>query len=596
MICPTKPAAAISLEFVTADIENRLDGSLISIDTYDGQTGTHYKHYDWEEWLRWVKVQGKLEDNQRFRTVYAHNGGKWDWLSFLEWVIGEKEEKWDAIETNDRIIAIAMPLGGRARLELRDSLYILNCSLDEAGRKYCGRGKVEYSKFPLGIPKGARPHWLWLNDRAAYHKYHEGDTELLYDAIKSFANLVFTRISPIEKLRLTLPATAMQIFCTSYLGDSISTPGDERARILLRCGYVGGRVECFKPGHYKSVNVYDFNSLYPSVMATTPVPTSSRVRWSKKLDAEALEGCGCYEVAFNQTRHDVKPLLMVGGKGVFQGTGVFFTNELRRFVNHNLGTLKVHMGIRFVDTGTVFADYVAKLYALRLEDRDGPLGNTCKLLLNSLYGKFGQKPERSQIRMLTAEEISDMVRGDPATGREPQKVQPISRTNPFLCRVQTVKKARFEHVGIAGTITSEARARLWESFDNGVIYCDTDSIHTTGKLAHDGAKLGALKLEFSGEAVYLGKKLYGLRHKPGTVDKKGKLLGDKLRAKGIRVKKDSEDDIGFALTFEGLLPLLGSGTLLPCHFKSSPTANAVLKGTDSACVFRERTRTIKRTA
>lgn len=571
MIRSAAPSKTISLDFVTADIENRPDGSLLLIDTYDGTD--HYKHFDWEEWLTFMKVTARSDP--RYRICYAHNGGKWDWLSFLEWIITEDSEKWDAIETNDRIIAIMLPLGSRQKLQLRDSLYILNCSLDEAGKKYVERGKVEYSGYPQGLPIGSRPHWLWLNDRVAFHKYHEGDTELLYECIVAFAKLVHTRIAPIESLRLTLPATAMQIFRTSYLPEIITTPSDERVRSLLRLGYAGGRVECFAPGHYRGISVYDFNSLYPAVMASTPVPISGRCYWVRTFDPDA---CGCYEVKFTQTDRTKLPLLMVNGVGVYSGTGVYFTPELRRF--QTVGKFDIIRGIRFPKTSIVFRDYVEKLYALRLSDRNGPLGNTVKLLLNSLYGKFGQRPERTKIRILTAEEIGDKL-------REGTPVQSMSRTNPMLCRVTEVKRAPFEHVGIAGIITSEARARLWEAFDYGVVYCDTDSIHTTGKLPFDPDTLGALKHEFSGDAVYLGKKLYALRTDSGK---------DKVRAKGIRVKKYADDDLGFPLTFDSLLPLLADGNLLPCAFRAASTANAVLKGTDSACVFRQRVRSIKRTA
>ncbi len=560
MITPANPAARMSKAFITCDIENRSDGTVIAINTYDGCT--HTTHYDWGSWLAWLRTTGRKR--KEYCTIYAHNGGGWDWLSLLEYMIhNDVGGSFETMQNGGRIIAVSVDLGNKVVLKLMDSLWLLFSSLEAAAQKYLGEGKDKLAHLP---------EWYWTNDRAAFMRYMRRDTELLYRVMVKVADLLYSKIAPISKLRITLPATALLAFRTGYLKQEISIPEDPKVRALLREGYVGGRVEAFRPGYYKKVNVYDFNSLYPSVMATTAVPTTGNSQFTTKLH---LGRAGVYYVSFVQSDKRKLPCLMVGGRGVYSGEGVYFTPELRRFP----GKLRVHIGCVFDTQACLFREWVENLYALRLTDRNGPLGELCKRMLNSLYGKFAQKPLRSKTICCDWETVEQLQ-------AEGKAVQVLSEEYGIY-RVLEPTDVVFEHVGIAGMITSEARGRLYDGFGrdhSDVLYCDTDSIHclNTRKCAAD--TLGALKHEFTGEGVYAGKKLYALRN----------AKGNKVVAKGIRVKRSADDSNGFALDFEGLRTLT-EGAKIVCRFKAATTANTVLRGGKS-CRFVERKRTIRKTA
>jgi hypothetical protein len=245
-----------------------------------------------------------------------------------------------------------------------------------------------------------------------------------------------------------------------------------------------------------------------------------------------------------------------------------YTNELRRF--KNVGTFEVLQGYQFITVQVLFKQFVHDLYTLRMTDKNGPLGNVCKLLMNSLYGKFGTKPERSKTCLLTFDDVTELV----ASG-----VSVESISDEFgVYRVTEEKQANCEHVGIAGTITSEARSRLWEQLDSKTLYCDTDSVHTTNTLA-TSSDIGKMKLEFSGEGVYCGKKLYALRDTESQ----------KVRAKGIRVG----GKLGCKLDFDDLRKV-AEGAKIRCTFFTPETANAVVKG-KSSCKMNPKTRTIRKT-
>lgn len=561
MITQLKPSSDISLEFVAADIENRKDGSVITIDTYDGER--HYEYPDWNTWLGGMASNAQYD--KRFRTIYAHNGGGWDWLSFIEWVLAKNpSQTFHTIENGTRLIAVIVPVDEGPTIKLVDSLFLSGnppCSLDEWAKKYLGRGKVKLEQLP---------EWYWENDRETYHKYHRMDTELLYDTICAFGRLLHSKVAPIGKLGMTLPSTALRAFQTAFVPYEVTVPGNETLRAALRSGYVGGRVEVFKCGVYEDIHVYDFNSLYPSVMASTPVPVSGVACNTSRFDPN---GCGVYRIRFQQRNRKAKPLLISGGLGVYEGEGWYYTPEIRRLIEMADGKVEVLDGWEFDETGVLFRNYVETLYALRMTDKDGPLGNTCKLLMNSLYGKFGQHPLRSRTIHADADVITEIM--------EQGHTVDIVNASKGIYRVSELHKTNFEHVGIAGTITSEARGRLWEAFNTGTVYCDTDSVHTTTPISENvGPNLGQLKLEYKGKGVYVGKKLYALDDgkKP------------KVRAKGVKIG----GEFGFPLDFAGLQSLL-SGAKIETHFRSGVTAKSVIKG-NKACVFVDRKRTIRKTA
>ena len=72
-------------------------------------------------------------------------------------------------------------------------------------------------------------------------------------------------------------------------------------------------------------------------------------------------------------------------------TGWYFSEELKLALK--LGyTFEVLEGVLF-ERGNIFKKYVSTLYKLRKSfKKDDPRNMICKLLLNSLYGKFGMSP------------------------------------------------------------------------------------------------------------------------------------------------------------------------------------------------------------
>ena len=559
--------------FVTLDIENDLDGNVLDIGTYWQENGEeNYKVVgSWESWWAWY-YRIALNDPEK-RVVYAHNGGGWDWLSLAQFLIesDEKENRMlTAVCAGSNMVVLNVRVKGKFTIHFCDSLQLLRSSLDKLAGYFFGTKKVD--------TKGKLPHQLKIDDPETYYEYLKNDCKLLHDVLEEALRLLKDNVVDLDSFGYTIGSTAMKVFRELKNDDTeIKIPWDDKQKAFLRSAYAGGRIECFKPGYYPKVKVYDINSLYPSVMLSQSVPVSDRLFFTDCYG----DGLGVYKCSYNQRRRDLPPVLVVDGLGSYANKGVFFSVELDllREVDPDAEII-VEEGYQFLDTEKLFTDYVEKLFALRMRDKQGPLGLLCKFLLNSLYGKFGQKSLREQLVMVeSVDDLYSLITSDAGI-----ECTPLSEC---IYAVQKEVHCEHEHVGIAGVITSSARASLYRGmlacgFDN-LIYVDTDSVHTSGAFPSNlvGDSLGLWKLEFEGEGVYAGKKLYALR------DKKGK---EKIRCKGVSVGGSN----GASLSFDDLCRVAG-GAEIECNFLRPATPKEVFKGKQS-CKFLNRKRTIRKTA
>ena len=156
----------------------------------------------------------------------------------------------------------------------------------------------------------------------------------------------------------------------------------------------------------------------------------------------------------------------------------------------------------------LFSDYIDHFYSLRLHMKS--VGDNreafVKILLNSLYGKFGSRDRCERV------EDKDSIRKILETEgwRENWEIKDWSSRDEdgfYLVSMNPTIKPRCNFFPIAAAITSFARVRLQQAihasqeagFD--VVYCDTDSVHLAG-LSDDsvvpldlGRELGQWDLE-----------------------------------------------------------------------------------------------------
>ncbi|GAI16839.1 unnamed protein product, partial [marine sediment metagenome] len=169
---------------------------------------------------------------------------------------------------------------------------------------------------------------------------------------------------------------------------------------LERDSYKGGRVECFYLGELKNDNYYmlDVNSLYPFVMRNNMYPVRyvkirhniSRTALNTYLDNRAA----CAQV-FIET---AVPVYAVRRARCIFPVGRFWTVLTTPELKYALakGHIKQVGDCVIYKQASIFKSYVDKFYAMRQDFRSAGTAEyeeLCKKMLNSLYGKFGQKGE-----------------------------------------------------------------------------------------------------------------------------------------------------------------------------------------------------------
>jgi len=169
-----------------------------------------------------------------------------------------------------------------------------------------------------------------------------------------------------------------------------------------------------------------------------------------------------------------------------------------------------------------FEDFIDDLYSARKdyikEGNDRHI--LLKLVMNSLYGRFGLNPDKGLIQMVP---LPDDLGSDDFQGWSTTQINGrVIGVGPFDFNSYPA----YANVMFAAQVSSLARVMLHTSLvecGTNMLYCDTDSILRLGK-QNTGIRLGEWKCQMkNGEADLLGPKEYVLYHssKPPKFKVKG---------------------------------------------------------------------------
>jgi hypothetical protein len=193
-----------------------------------------------------------------------------------------------------------------------------------------------------------------------------------------------------------------------------------------------------------------------------------------------------------------------------------------------------------------------------------------KLLMNSLYGKFGQR------------QISESMIKDPFPDLDKYNVKEIIDFDTGWCKVEEEGKGKMYLPQIAVHVTAMAQLRLYKTLeelidkDYKVFYCDTDSITTDYRNLPTSTELGDWKLEKRIlEGYFVLPKTYKTvnevtkeMRKKDPKKYKGKSTYVELRAKGYsrrlqdKIKKDAFENAIFKKDFSGFKVISDNKELL----------------------------------
>lgn len=158
----------------------------------------------------------------------------------------------------------------------------------------------------------------------------------------------------------------------------------------------GGRFEITKRGFIGSANLYDINSAYPSAIAK--IPDLSKGDWIRSASINQDAKLGFFRIIADipDDKH-IGPFPFKKGNRIFFPTGRFETIVTL----HELLACKSRKYFQILDSWQFvpisdnypYQEFVEDLYQKRLvlKQNDDPLQLPIKIILNSIYGKTGQK-------------------------------------------------------------------------------------------------------------------------------------------------------------------------------------------------------------
>jgi len=337
--------------------------------------------------------------------------------------------------------------------------------------------------------------------------YCKNDVLIEFENFKVF--IAFLEDNMIGRLCYTKASTAMAAYLFRHYHTPIYIHNNTEAINLERESYKGGRCECFVLGDLSGQPFYvvDVNSLYPFVMQCHSYPTKyvklhhrltipdiSDLLSSQAVVAKVL-------ISTSDPVYAIKRGRTIFPVGTFETT--LCTPELQYAVEHG-HIIKVLDAVSY-EQAPIFSSYVSTMYGLRQDFKirqNKEYEQIVKYLMNSLYGKFGQKAE-------------EWVKIGDCPG-EPDREEMILYKNPRRAmRLRYLLGELFELKGhseaynsfpaIASHVTAYARLYLWELMQacghGNYVYCDTDSLMVTD-VGLDNltpylspTELGKLKLE-----------------------------------------------------------------------------------------------------
>jgi len=446
---------------------------------YDGSTYSDFWGADCV-----AKLVDYLEKLSEPLTIYAHNGGRFDYFFFLPYIR-------DALRiVNSRIIQAHL-----GKHELRDSFAIMPFALD----KY-QKTSIDYNKL--------------LRERREQHKpeiraYLKDDCTNLYTLCVAFQEefgdaLTIGSASMKQLRKFHQFARGNEIFDARFRKDF----------------YFGGRNQVFRSGIiHGPIKIYDVNSMYPHAMRDYLHPVSTGILVGNRIDKNT-----CY-VSVEGKNFGAFPTRQKDNSLDFTiPSGIFHTSIHEYEAALDTGTFKPRKILKTYgfNRRESFDTFVNHFYDARMIAKEK--GDTIrtlfyKFVLNSGYGKFAQNPENYCDWFIAPvgsfpPEWHQCVKSCDEICRLKWSPSFLS-SNDYIIWSRPLRELNHYNIATGASITGAARAVLLRGLQHArnPIYCDTDSIicNDLSGVTISETELGAWKLETEGDMIAVcGKKLYAV--------------------------------------------------------------------------------------
>lgn len=432
--------------------------------------------------------------NKKENAIYYFHNIKFDGAFIMDWLL-KNGYTWikDKKERKDKsFLTLISSLGAFYSIEVYfkvgkskvnkvtfyDSLKILNFKVEEIAKAFNLKNEDgnEVRKAELDYKLYREVGHLLTDEEVFYlHK----DVEIMARALK----IMFDR----ELNRMTIGSDALKNYKDSIANFDMYFPElPNEVDYCIRKSYKGGFTylnPLYKEKETGKGVVLDVNSLYPSVMVNESLPIGYPIYFKGKYQDNKLYNLYVQSLICSfKVKPGKIPTIQLKGNIFYKAneyiedtkgdivTLVLTNVDLELFFEHyDVEDLKFIDGYMFKSMNGLFTNYINKWTEEKIKakkENNKPMYLISKLMLNSLYGKFGKNPVT-------------------------RCKKPIIYKNRVAFDYLEKEEGKGLYIPVATFITSYARKKTIESSQkirdytlekygkDMYVYSDTDSIHTT---------------------------------------------------------------------------------------------------------------------
>ena len=435
MIKPLQAKPYHNNKFITMDLETRnVNGTLVpyAIALFDGRNSKTFYITDYKDHEDMLKnaIQSIMLRRYNGYKVYLHNFSNFDGI-FLFKILVSLADSIQPIINDNRYVNTKFKFNdNKYKLEFRDSLLMLPVSLRKLAKAFDVEDKTI---FPYNFISednifinyaGEVPNFKYFDNitKEEYNlyakefkdkqwnlryetlKYCVQDCVTLYQVLDEFFKQNFLMNGVNASDYVSIPSLNYANFRTRFLNDFEIPVITGEMYEFIKDSYYGGAVDVYKP-YGKNVYRYDVNSLYPYIMRNYPMPIGQPTIVDG--DSSKIETIIKDETKFSFVEVEIEcpdtiqaPLILTRFK--FNGVektiapvgkwrGVYTSIEILRGIE--LGYKFKYYKCVYFTAKFIFKDFVDFYYNIKKNSPKTSSEYTIsKLMLNSLYGRFGMSP------------------------------------------------------------------------------------------------------------------------------------------------------------------------------------------------------------
>jgi len=548
----TRKSNKLVNNFITLDIETFVKNNILTpfcVSIYDGKIVSSFYLTDYKNVDEMVlsALSSIMIRKYNGYNVYMHNMAKFDMIFLFKYLI--KLGKVKPIIHHNRLISVDLNFGGY-QLKFRDSLLLLLNSLNKLSKSF----KIDNSKtvFPIFFVNENNLNYIGevpdikhfkdinLNEYGNYKTKFNGNWNLKIEAIKycnldcislhqvltKFNKMIFDLFGQNVHHYRTLPSLAFAIFRSNFMKEDLIPRLSGKIAKDIRQGYTGGAVDMYIPQSKPGVKIkcYDVNALYPSQMQAQLMPVGYPTYFIGDITLLNPDSFGffyCEIIAPDDIKHPILQTHVKTNKGIRtispigQWEDMLFSEEVLN-ARKNGYIINILWGYTFKKEN-IFKNYVDLLHNLRKTyPKTDPMNFIAKILLNSLYGRFGMDDNFANINVIHKDYY-----GDFENKYFDNIIEKIKLDDHWIVFYNTdnIEDIATHNVSIsiAAAITAYSRIHMSQFKNNPKInlyYTDTDSAYTDSNIDDSfihATNLGKLKLEHvADKAIFLTPKVYCL--------------------------------------------------------------------------------------